>query len=75
MTPDEIAERYPTEADRKYLAELAEEMFNFYGEEIGALLRALPVEMRGTMMTNLRDQLTHNWGAEAANKIMTTLDQ
>lgn len=73
MTPEEIAEKYPTEADRIRLAELAEDMFNFYGEEIAALMQTLPAEMREAMKTHLHHQLTHNWGSEAANKVMSVL--
>lgn len=75
MTPEEIAEKYPTEVDRKRLAELAKDMFNFYGEEIAALMHTLPAEMREAVKTHLHHQLTHNWGSEAANKVMSVLGE
>lgn len=71
MTPEEIAERYPTKEDRQYLTELAQEALDFYAEEIRALLKAVPDEIRASMITNLHRQLLQNWGQDAADRVMS----
>lgn len=74
MTPEEIAERYPTEEDKQYLAELGQEMLDFYAEELGALLTVIPAEIRESILSDLRNQLVQNWGQDAAARIMARFD-
>lgn len=73
LTPDEIAARYPTEEDRRYLQELASEMLDFYTEEIKAFMVVLPESLREEIISKLYQQLTRNWGKEAADKAMASV--
>jgi hypothetical protein len=70
MTPEEIAEKYPTDADRMQLAKRGQDFFDFYSEELGALLSVLPESLRSEVINNLRDQFSETWGNERADKLI-----
>ena len=70
MTPEEIAEKYPTDSDRLQLAKRGQDFFDFYSEELGALLSVLPETLRSEVINNLRAQFAQNWGSERADQLV-----
>lgn len=71
MTPEEIAERYPTEKDRENLAKLGQEFLNEYLEETYTFLSVLPQELRNQAISRIHNQLRKNWGSQAADQAMS----
>ena len=70
MTPEEIAQKYPTDEDRMRLAERGQEFFNVYLEETRALLVTLPEPVRKLAIAKLHLQLAENWGRAKADQAM-----
>jgi len=75
MTPEEIAQRYPTEKDRVQLAKRGQEVLNFYLEEYSGLMQVVPTEIRIVVISQLHEQLAANWGQEAADQAMAKLHE
>ncbi|MDE0015057.1 hypothetical protein F4054_16070 [Candidatus Poribacteria bacterium] len=73
MTPEEIAEKYPTHKDRRQLAKLGQELLNEYTEEMGAFLVTLPAPIRTSLLNEIRSELSINWGQKAADLTMEKL--
>ena len=70
MTPEEIAQKYPTDQDRIQLATLAQEFFNAYLEETRSFLVTLPEPLRELVIAKLHLQLAENWGRAEADQAM-----
>lgn len=73
MTPEEIAEKYPTDKDRRQLAKLGQELLNEYTEEMGAFLVTLPEPIRTSLLNEIRSELSKNWGQKTADLTMEKL--
>lgn len=71
MTPEEIAQKYPTEKDREDLAKLGQEFLNEYIEETHSFLSVLPQEIREQLISRIHSQLKKNWGDQAAEQVMS----
>lgn len=73
MTPEEIAEKYPTDEDRRRLAKLGQELLNEYTEEMGAFLVTLPEPIRTSILNEIRSEISKNWGQKASDLTMEKL--
>ena len=73
MTPKEIAEKYPTDKDRRQLAKLGQELLNGYTEEMGAFLGTLPEPIRTSILNEIRSEISKNWGQKASDLTMEKL--
>ena len=70
MTPEEIAQKYPTDEDRIQLAMQGQEFFNAYLEETRSFLVTLPEPLRELVIAKLHLQLAENWGRAKADQAM-----
>ena len=70
MTPEEIAQKYPTDEDRIQLAMRGQEFFNVYLEETRSFLVTLPGPLRELVIAKVHLQLAENWGRERADQAM-----
>lgn len=71
MTPEEIAQKYPTDEDRVQLAARAQEFFDAYLEETHGFLLTVPDPIRKLVIAKLHLQLAENWGRAKADQAMT----
>ncbi len=65
MTPEQIAEKYPTDEDQHRLAERGKKFFEEYLEETRALLVSLPEPVRKKAFEQIHSELAKSWGREA----------
>ena len=70
MTPEEIAKKYPTDEDRRRLAERAQRFMAEFLEEVSAYLVSLPEPIRQKAFEELHRDVTKSWGREGADNIM-----
>ena len=70
MTPEEIAQKYPTDEDGIQLAMRGQEFFNVYLEETRSFLVTLPGPLRELVIAKVHLQLAENWGRERADQAM-----
>lgn len=70
MTPEEIAQKYPTDEDRIQLVKRGQEFLNEYTEEMGAFLVTLPEPIRRSLLNDIHSELSKNWGRKAADQTM-----
>lgn len=71
MTPEEVAQKYPTDEDRVQLAARAQEFFDAYLEEMHDFLLTVPDPIRKLAIAKLHLQLAENWGRAKADQAMT----
>ena len=70
MTPEQIAEKYPTDEDRQHLAERGKKFFEEYLEETRALLVSLPEPIREKAFEQIHNEFAKSWGSEAADQLV-----
>lgn len=70
MTPEEIAKKYPTDEDRRRLAERGQKFMAEFLEEASALLVSIPEPIRQKAFDEMHRDLTKSWGREGADNIM-----
>lgn len=75
MTPEEIAKKYPTDEDRRRLAERAQRFMAEFLEEVSAYLVSLPQPIRQKAFEELHRDVTKSWGREGADNIMKQLSE
>lgn len=73
MTPEQIAEKYPTDEDRQRLAERGKKFFEEYLEETRALLVSLPKPVREKAFEQIHSELAKSWGRGAADQLLGQL--
>ena len=75
LTAEEIANRYPTEEDRKLFRQRAQQMVDEFLDETKELLSSLPNEISVQVIEELHRQFSANWGEEAADNATRYLQQ
>ena len=70
MTPEQIAEKYPTDEDRQRLAERGKKFFEKFLEEASAFLVSLPEPIRKEAFDQIHSNFAQNYGREGADQLM-----
>ena len=71
MTPEEIAEKYPTDEDRIQLSVRGQEFLEAYLEEMHNFMITVPAPLRELAIAKLHLHLAENWGRANADQAMT----
>ena len=70
LTSDEFARRYPTLVDRQRFHQRCIDMGQEFMEELRDLFSRLPDDELEPIVAKMHEQLTHNWGREAADQMI-----
>ncbi len=73
LTPDEINELYSTAAARHEISTLAAEARAEFFDDLRDLLSLLPVDVVETALDETRQDLTENFGADTADKLISEI--
>ena len=70
LTSDEFARRYPTLVDRQRFHQRCIDMGQEFMGELRDLFSRLPDDELEPIVAKMHEQLTHNWGHEAADQMI-----
>lgn len=70
LTSDEFARRYPTLVDRQRFHQRCIDMGQEFMGELRDLFSRLPDDELQPIVAKMHEQLTHNWGHEAADQMI-----
>lgn len=73
LTPEEIAARYPTEADMLAFLKQVDDFLEEFLQDIRTVFADAPIELREAAYDVVYKQLEESWGPEAANESMEIL--
>ena len=73
LTPEEIHVRYPTDNDKLVLAQKAEDFLDEFLQEIKNAFADAPIEIRKSVLDEIRPQLISSLGIETADAILVVV--
>ncbi len=75
LSEKEFTRLFPTEADRKELAQRSKVLQSTYAKEIDAFLQRIPSKTRHALLQQVQDDLTQQWDQDFAESVIKQLQQ